>query len=104
MLVESPVPELRIHWSTALAVTLPFSAITVFLLTIAVRARRNKVETGVEAMIGETGEALTELSPKGKVFVHGEYWNAVALRPVAAGTRVRVTAIDRLTLTVEPAE
>lgn len=104
MLVESPVPELRIHWSTALAVTLPFSAITVFLLTIAVRARRNKVETGVEAMIGETGEALTELSPKGKVFVHGEYWNAVALRPVAAGARVRVTAIDRLTLTVEPAE
>jgi membrane-bound serine protease (ClpP class) len=85
-------------------VTLPFSAITVFLLTIAVRARRNKVETGVEGMIGQTGEALTALSPEGKVFVHGEYWNAVALRPVAAGARVRVTAIDRLTLTVEPAE
>jgi hypothetical protein len=29
------VPELRIHWTTALAVALPFSAITVFLLTIA---------------------------------------------------------------------
>ena len=35
MLIESPVPELRIHWTTALAVALPFSAITVFLLTIA---------------------------------------------------------------------
>ena len=104
MLVESPVPELRIHWSTALAVTLPFSAITVFLLTIAVRARRNKVETGVEGMIGQIGEALTHLAPEGKVFVRGEYWNAVALRPVAAGARVKVTAIDRLTLTVEPAE
>jgi membrane-bound serine protease (ClpP class) len=104
MLVESPVPELRIHWSTALAVTLPFSAITVFLLTIAVRARRNKVETGVEGMIGQIGEALTHLGPEGKVFVRGEYWNAVALRPVAAGARVKVTAIDRLTLTVEPAE
>ena len=104
MLVESPVPELRIHWSTALAVTLPFSAITVFLLTIAVRARRNKVETGVEGMIGQIGEALTPLAPEGKVFVRGEYWNAVALRPVAAGARVKVTAIDRLTLTVEPAE
>jgi membrane-bound serine protease (ClpP class) len=104
MLVESPVPELRIHWSTALAVTLPFSAITVFLLTIAVRARRNKVETGVEGMIGQTGEALTPLAPEGKVFVRGEYWNAVALHPVAAGARVKVTAIDRLTLTVEPAE
>jgi membrane-bound serine protease (ClpP class) len=104
MLVQSPVPELRIHWSTALAVTLPFSAITVFLLSIAVRARRNKVETGVEGMVGQIGEALTELAPEGKIFVHGEYWDAVAVRPVALGARVKVTAIDRLKLTVEPAE
>ncbi|MCX6629590.1 MAG: hypothetical protein NTW28_18385 [Candidatus Solibacter sp.] len=103
MLVDSPVPELRIQWGTALAVTLPFSAITVFLLTIAVRARRNKVETGGEGMIGLIGEALTDLEPEGKVFVHGEYWDAVAVRPVAAGARVKVTAIDRLKLTVEPA-
>jgi membrane-bound serine protease (ClpP class) len=103
MLIDSPAPELRIHWSTALAVTLPFSAITVFLLTIAVRARRNKVATGGEGMIGQIGEALTALEPEGKVFVHGEYWDAVAVRPVAAGARVKVTAIDRLKLTVEPA-
>jgi len=103
MLIDSPAPEFRIHWSTALAVALPFSAITVFLLTIAARARRNKVEGGAEGMIGQVGEALTELSPEGKVFVHGEYWDAVAVRPVAAGARVRVTAIDRLKLTVEPA-
>ena len=102
MLIDSPAPELRIHWSTALAVTLPFSAITVFLLTIAARARRNKVETGGEGMIGQIGEALTDLGPEGKVFVHGEYWDAVAVRPVAAGARVKVTAIDRLKLTVEP--
>ena len=101
MLIESPVPELRIRWSTALAVALPFSAITVFLLTIAARARRNKVETGSEGMIGQIGEALTELAPEGKVFVHGEYWDAVAVRPVAAGARVKVTAIDQLKLTVE---
>jgi membrane-bound serine protease (ClpP class) len=104
MLVDSPIPELRIHWATALAVTLPFSAITVFLLTIAVRARRNKVETGVEGMIGQTGQALTGLSPEGKVFVRGEYWDAVAAQPVPAGARVRVTAIDRLILKVEPSE
>jgi membrane-bound serine protease (ClpP class) len=103
MLVDSPIPELRIHWSTALAVPLPFSAITLFLLTIAVRARRNKVATGGEAMIGEIGEALTPLTPDGKVFVRGEYWDAVALHPVAAGTRVKVMAIDRLKLTVDPA-
>ena len=103
MLIDSPAPEFRIHWSTALAVALPFSAITVFLLTIAARAQRNKVEGGAEGMIGQIGEAMTELAPEGKVFVHGEYWDAVAVRPVAAGARVRVTAIDRLKLTVEPA-
>jgi membrane-bound serine protease (ClpP class) len=102
MLVSSPVPEMRVRWSTAIALALPFSAITVFLLTIAVRARRNKVETGIEGMIGEMGRALTELSPTGKVFVHGEYWDAVAVRPVAAGANVKVTAVDHLMLTVEP--
>ena len=102
MLVDSPVPELRIRWSTALGVALPFAAITVFLLTIAVRAQRNKVATGNEGMVGEFGEAWTELAPDGKVFVHGEYWDAVAVRPVARGARVKVMAIDRLKLTVEP--
>jgi membrane-bound serine protease (ClpP class) len=102
MLIDTNVPELRIQWSTAIALALPFSAITVFLLTIAVRARRNKVETGEEGMLGQTGSALTDLAPAGKVFVHGEYWDAVATRPVAAGAPIRVTAIDRLTLTVEP--
>src|SRR5438034_1667860 len=55
MLVDSPVPELRIHWVTAIALALPFSAITVFLLNIAMRARRNKVETGREGMVGQLG-------------------------------------------------
>jgi membrane-bound serine protease (ClpP class) len=102
LLVASPAPEMRVHWSTAIALALPFSAITVFLLTIAARARRNKVETGVEGMIGLTGKAVTALEPEGKVFVHGELWDAVAAGPVAAGAAVKVTAIDRLKLTVEP--
>ena len=66
MLVDSPIPELRIHWSTALAVTLPFSAITLFLLTIAVRARRNKVATGGEAMIGQIGRGADPAGARGQ--------------------------------------
>jgi len=102
MLVDSPLPEMRVHWGTAIALALPFSAITVFLLSLVVRARRGKVETGSEGMIGETGAAITELAPEGTIFVHGEYWVAVSPRPVAAGARVRVTAIEKLKLTVEP--
>jgi len=102
MLIDSPLPELRIHWSTAIGLALPFSLITAALVSLVVRARRNKVVTGAQGMIGETGSAVTDLAPAGKVFVHGEYWNAVALQYVAAGGHVRVTAIRQLTLTVEP--
>jgi membrane-bound serine protease (ClpP class) len=103
MLIDSPMPEMRIHWTTAIALALPFSLITVLLLSLVVRARRNKVETGSEAMVGEIGAAFSPLAPEGKIFVRGEYWNAVSPVPVPAGARVRVTAVDGLTLTVEPA-
>ena len=65
--------------------------------------RRNKVETGREGMLGLVGNAVTELAPAGKVFVHGEYWDAVAPAPVPCGAQVRVVAVDnKLKLTVEP--
>jgi membrane-bound serine protease (ClpP class) len=102
MLIDSPWPALRIHWSTAIGLALPFSAITMLLLTLAVRARRNKIVTGPDAMVGETGTAYTAMAPEGKVFVHGEYWDAASSQPVAAGARVRVTAREKLKLTVEP--
>lgn len=102
VLIDSPVPEMRIHLSTAVALALPFSAITVFLVSIAVRARRNKVVTGIDGMIGEVGVAATAIAPEGKLFVRGEYWNASAAAPIAAGSRARVVAIDGLRLTVEP--
>jgi len=102
MLVDSPIPEMRVHWATAIALAVPFTAITVMLLSLVVRARRGKVETGSEGMIGQTGSVVTALEPEGMVFVHGEYWDAVSLRPAAVGTRIRVTAIDKLKLTVEP--
>jgi membrane-bound serine protease (ClpP class) len=102
MLIDSPLPEMRIHLITALALAVPFSAITAWLVWLVMRARSNKVVTGSQGMIGETGSAVTDLAPDGKVFVHGEYWNAVAFQDVPAGVQVRVTAIRQLTLTVEP--
>ena len=63
MLIDTNVPGLRIHWSTALAVTVPFALITSFLFTIALRARRNKVVTGQGAMVGQLGVAVGELNP-----------------------------------------
>src|SRR5215468_4877936 len=104
LLVDSPIPEMRVKLATALAVSIPLGAITVFLMTIALRARRNKVVTGIEGLIGEVAVAQTPLAPAGKVFVHGELWDAVSSANVNAGDRVRVRKVDGLELTVEPAE
>jgi membrane-bound serine protease (ClpP class) len=103
LLFDGPIPEMRVHLLTALAVSIPLGLITVFLMGIAVRARRNKVVTGEQGLIGEIGVAQTMLAPAGKVFVHGELWDAVSVVPIPAGERIVVRQIDGLTLRVDPA-
>ncbi|HEY4359930.1 MAG TPA: nodulation protein NfeD [Bryobacteraceae bacterium] len=100
LLINGP-PEVRIHLSTALAVTIPFALITLFLMTLAVKARANKSVMGDGALMNEIGEARTALALAGKVFVHGEYWDAVASSPIESGATVRVVGVDGLKLRVE---
>ena len=102
LLINGP-PEIRIHPLTAISVALPFALITMFLVSIVVQARRNKVLTGASGMIGEIGVARTALSPEGQVLVRGEYWDAIADSSIAAGARVRVKAMSGLKLVVEAA-
>ena len=71
-------------------------------MSIAVRARRNKIVTGEQGLIGEIGVAQTSLSPAGKVFVHGELWDAISTMPVPAGEQIVVRQVDGLTLRVDP--
>jgi len=101
-LVDAPIPEMRVHLATALAVSIPFGIITAFLMTLGLRARRNKVVTGEQGLIGETGIAQTALAPAGKVFVHGELWNAVSAIPIPAGEKIVVRQVEGLTLKVDP--
>jgi membrane-bound serine protease (ClpP class) len=103
LLVDSPIPQLRVKLVTALAVSIPLGGITVFLMSIALRARRSKVTTGVEGLIGEVGVAQTALAPAGKVFVHGEIWDAVASTEVSAGEKVVVQKVEGLQLKVDSA-
>jgi membrane-bound serine protease (ClpP class) len=100
LLITGP-PVVHIHLLTALAVSIPFALITVFLVTIVVRARRNKVLTGATGMIGEIGVSRTPLEPEGQILVRGEYWDAVASTNLPAGATVRVKAISGLKLLVD---
>jgi membrane-bound serine protease (ClpP class) len=102
LLVDSPIPEMRVHLLTALAVSIPLGLITAFLMSIALKARRNKMVSGAQGIIGETGVAQTPLSPRGKIFVHGELWDAVSSCDLPAGQTVVVRRIDGLLLQVEP--
>jgi membrane-bound serine protease (ClpP class) len=102
LLVDAPIPEMRVHLLTALAVSIPLGLVTVFLMSIALKARANKVVTGVQGLVGEIGTARTALSPQGKVFVHGELWDAIASSNLAAGQAIVVRRVDGLQLQVDP--
>ena len=101
MLVDTGIPELSIGWGTAIAVTLPFALITVFLLRLAVKSYRYKVATGSESMVGEIGVAKTDVGAEGRVFVHGEWWNANSDQTIASGQKIRIVGVDGLNVKVE---
>jgi membrane-bound serine protease (ClpP class) len=103
LLVDGPIPEMRVRLWTALGVSVPLGLITIFLMAMALQARKNKVQTGIQGLIGELGVARTELAPSGKVFVHGELWDARAAGDVRAGDSVRVRAVQGFELEVESA-
>ncbi len=103
-LVDGPIPQMRVNILTALAVSIPIGLIAVFLTTLVLRARHGRVSTGSDGMIGEIGVARTSIGTDGKVFVHGELWNAMAKSVIPEGARVRVAGINGLHLLVEPAE
>ena len=63
--------------------------------------RRKKVVTGAEEMIGITGEAMEDFTEKGRVWVHGESWQAQSTAPVKKGQKIEVTAKDGLLLKVK---
>jgi membrane-bound serine protease (ClpP class) len=105
MLVDGPIPALRVPPAVIVPTTLAISGLCVVALRLVVRAQSAPVGTGVEGLTGEIGTVSSELDPEGKVFVHGELWNAIsAAGPVACGRRVRIVSVENLMLTVEPTE
>jgi membrane-bound serine protease (ClpP class) len=104
LLVDGPIPEMRVHLITALAISVPIGLIAVFLMTLVVRSRNYRVVTGAGAMVGEIGVARTSVSAAGKVFVNGELWNAMSKTDIPEGARVRVRAVEGLRVLVEAAE
>jgi membrane-bound serine protease (ClpP class) len=102
-LIAAPVPELAVNLWVAIGVSAGFGGITVFLVRLALKARRQKHLLGVDALIGHAASAMEALTPQGHVVVDGEIWQAVADEAIPAGTRLRVTGHDQHLLHVAPA-
>lgn len=99
---RSPHSEFRPHGGYIIAIYLFLVAMTTGLLVLIKRTRNLKITTGKEGMIGKIGRSVTDLNPEGTVFVHGEYWNAIASKQnIPANTKIIVKAIDGMVLTVE---
>ncbi len=100
MLVDSPLPELRVNlWRLAPAI-LAFAAFVLALVRLVVQAQRRRPQTGAEGLAGRIGRADTDLAPEGWVLVDGELWRAVAVEPVASGDAVSVVSMEGLLLRV----
>ena len=95
------VPGWRAARWIVLGVAAGAGTIMAILSVMISRIWRLKPTTGASGLLEERGTALTDLTPEGRVFVHGEYWNARAARPVPKGTRIRVTGVRDLTLDVD---
>jgi len=105
MLFRGPIPELRLPLLAVLPASLTIAGACALVVRLAVRAQRSPVATGVEGLRGEMGSVVADLDPEGKVFVHGEIWDAVSLSgPVLKGARVRVVRVEEMLLVVVPAD
>lgn len=101
-LVAAPVPEMAIAPWVAIAISVGFGGITVFLVRLAVRARRRKALVGADALVGAHAVAIEQLTPEGHIVVEGEIWLAVADAPIEKGTDLRVVSHEQNLLRVVP--
>jgi len=105
-LVRSPLTGGGVSPAIAVAVTLPFAAISIFLMRSVLRSRVWKPATGPEEMIGEVGTVIRAVpaSGEGMIRLHGELWRAFASQPIPDGKTVRVVKVEGLRVQVAPAE
>ncbi len=104
MLFKDMDPSFAVDLRLVVGFALAIVATVAILTTKTLSVRRGRVTTGSEGLVTERGVARTELAPRGKIFVHGELWNAESSQPVAAGTPVEVVSVDGMLLHVKPYE
>ncbi len=101
MLFDSPIPDLRVSFSVMIPTIIIISLFFIAVISLAVKAQMTKPLTGLEGMVGETGEAVTAIHDEGKVFIKGERWNAWSSDLIEAGDKVEVIGVKKLKIEVK---
>jgi membrane-bound serine protease (ClpP class) len=105
-LIRSPLTPGGVSIKVAIAATLPFAVLVVFLMRLVLRSRKWKSTTGKEELIGSQGIVvkLLQSGAEGMIRVHGELWRAESSQPVQEGKTVKILRVEGLKLYVEPAD
>jgi len=103
MLFDSDSPGLRLSWRVLLPTLTIISGFFIAVAGLVFKSQISRPRTGDTGLVGETGVVKKTLSPEGKVFVHGELWNAMSADTIEEGTKVRVVNVANLVLEVERA-
>jgi len=102
MLINAPIPELKPSLKFIIPVAVSISLVCIFLVYLIIRAHLRRAFTGKEGLVGEIGVAQTPLALEGKVFVHGEIWNAEATEEIDRGEKVKILEVkDNLKIKVK---
>jgi membrane-bound serine protease (ClpP class) len=102
MMFNGDNPAMRLKWQILIPVILLVSAFFIAVAGLVFKAQVKRPQTGDSGLLGQTGVVQSRLMPEGKVYIHGELWQASAKSPLEVGTKVRVTQVIGLVLVVEP--
>lgn len=112
MLIDTNLPYMRISLNVIIPTVLFFSGFSVIIINLTIRSHKQKIVSGVEGLIGEIGEAGTDLDPEGEIFIHGERWRGEIIQQdgaplekckVSKGQKVVVKNVIGLKLKVKKA-
>jgi membrane-bound serine protease (ClpP class) len=93
LLIESSEPYMQISRAVIFVTVAVCAGFFSLVLWFVVGTQRTRFVSGLEGMTGERGVADSDIHPEGRVFVHGEYWDAFSAEPIDKGERIEVVRV-----------
>jgi membrane-bound serine protease (ClpP class) len=93
LLFDTPQSDVRVGFDVVIAAALAIGLFFAFVAFYLVKAQSSATSTGFEGLMGDEGIAVTSVDRSGKIFIHGEYWDAESDETISAGDKVKVVQV-----------